>query len=131
MKEQYIKWMTDIGFYPITNGLWQSFKVLHQPPTNIEQRKEVERYIKKNTGKSNGLYIYQHSSGDIIYIGKGKPIASRLISHYVESFQPVRGDTKDKKWHRFFKSYQGELTVYWKELEEDHDRRIVEAILHK
>ena len=57
------------------------------------------------------------------------PISGRLVSHYRESFQEVPGDTKNKKWHRFFMEHQGEMTVYWKELEGEDNRRVVELML--
>jgi hypothetical protein len=65
----------------------------------------------------------------LLYIGKAKLLYDRLKSHYIESFSPVPGDTKDMRWHRFFSSHQGELTVYWKEFEDEEDRQLVEIIL--
>ena len=53
----------------------------------------------------------------------------KLVSHYKESFQELPGDTKNKKWHRFFMKHQGKMTVYWKELEGEDIRRVVELML--
>lgn len=67
--------------------------------------------------------------GQILYVGKAKPLINRLYSHYKESFQEVPGDTKDKRWYRFFNLYQEEFEVYWCELEDEHCRQIVEKML--
>jgi hypothetical protein len=82
------------------------------------------------TGVINLRYLYERK-GEVLYIGKGKPIFNRVKSHYIESYREVGGDTKDKKWHRFFSKYNGPITVYISEIEREVDRRIVEMILQK
>ena len=32
-------------------------------------------------------------------------------------------------WHRFFKKYSGEVEIYWRELEEEKERQIVEKMI--
>ncbi|WEG11099.1 hypothetical protein PU629_13055 [Pullulanibacillus sp. KACC 23026] len=59
------------------------------------------------------MSVYKNAKKEILYIGKGKPLKKRLYSHYLETFQPVPGDTKDQRWHQFFIKNQGELDVFW------------------
>lgn len=84
----------------------------------------------KNKGKhdSDGLYAYMQGT-DILYIGKGKPIFNRLKSHYREAYREVSGDTKTKRWHRFFEAHTGELTVLWIPVKEETTRKILELAL--
>ena len=78
----------------------------------------------------SGVYLYERR-GEVLYIGKGKPIFNRLKSHYIESYREVGGDTKDKKWHRFFSKYNGPVTAYVSEIRREADRKIVEMILQE
>ena len=66
-----------------------------------------------------------------MYIGKGKPIFNRVKSHYIESYREVGGDTEDNRWHRFFSTYNGPITVYVSEIEREADRKIIEMILQE
>jgi len=47
------------------------------------------------------------------------------LAHYTELFQEVPGETKNKKWHRFFMKHQGKMTVFWKVLEGEDNRRVL------
>ncbi|MEH6954454.1 hypothetical protein [Neobacillus drentensis] len=89
----------------------------------------MKAYIQNYVTNHNGLYVYKNAEKEILYIGKGKPLKNRLYSHYLESFQPVPGDTKDQRWHKFFLKLQGDLDVYWLELETEKDRQIIEKML--
>ncbi|MBS4024006.1 MAG: hypothetical protein KGZ79_16575 [Dethiobacter sp.] len=128
MNNLYIDFLQRISCYPIDNN-WDTFMIEHKIPANQDEKAGVEQYIKSQTGRKNGLYIYKCENEFCLYIGKGKPISGRLVSHYRESFQEVPGDTKNKKWHRFFENHQGRLKVYWKELEGEDNRRVVELML--
>jgi hypothetical protein len=128
MLDEYIDFLQRISFYPI-ESTWNTFTIEHKLPLDQDEKGEVEAYIKSQSGRKNGLYIYKCKDDACLYIGKGKPISGRLVSHYRESFQEVPGDTKDKKWHRFFSKQQGNLHVYWKELEGEENRKIVESML--
>jgi excinuclease UvrABC nuclease subunit len=88
-----------------------------------------ERIGKQKVNLHNGLYVYVNSNKEVIYIGKGKPIKNRILSHYDECFKSVRGDTSNQRWHRFFCSNQGELTVCWIKLEDEDNRKIIEQNL--
>lgn len=127
MQDLYIDFLQKINFYPV-KSTWNSFSIEHNIPADGNEKYRVEQYIKSQTGGSNGLYIYE-CENCWLYIGKGKPIKGRLVSHYRESFQEVPGDTKSKKWHRFFVKHRGMLKIYWKELNGEDNRRIVELIL--
>ena len=128
MNNLYIDFLQRIGCYPIERT-WNSFMIEHKVPVDQDEKVEVEAYIKSQTGRKNGLYIFECENGNCLYIGKGKPIAGRLVSHYRESFQEVSGDTKDKKWHRFFENHQGRVKVYWKEIGGEDNRKVVELML--
>lgn len=127
MLDLYIDFLKKIRCYPIETT-WNTFTIQHKEPFDQNEKADMEAYIKSKVGRKNGLYIYKDEDGNCLYIGKGKPISGRLISHYRESFQEVPGDTKSKKWHRFFKEHQGVMTIYWKEIEGEDNRRIIEMM---
>ncbi|MCC5910862.1 MAG: hypothetical protein JJT76_10540 [Clostridiaceae bacterium] len=129
MKDKYIEWLKELGFYPVNEQLWNKIELNHRKPENDLHRKKTEAFLKKSIGTQNGLYVYESLEKKILYVGKGKPIINRVISHYRESFKPVSGDTKDKRWHRFFKTNSGTVRVYWKELEGESERKVVEKML--
>lgn len=129
MNDKYILWLKEIEFYPINEKVWKLIEINHNKPNGILEKENTEALLKDKLGKINGLYIYQNSDKEILYVGKGAPIANRLISHYRESFQSVKGDTKDQRWHKFFQSNCGIMKIYWKELEGEHERQIVEKLL--
>lgn len=110
-------------------GRWKQFKINNVSPQDEETKKNVKRYIENNVGNRNGLYIYKSDEGGVLYIGKGKPLKNRLYSHYLESFQPVKGDTKDQRWHKFFLKHQGVVDVFWLELETEKERQLIEKML--
>jgi len=127
----YEKFLVENEILPIDckTGKWNHFKVNHLKPKDDISKNQVKTFIESNVANRNGLYIYKNEKGEILYIGKGKPLKNRLYSHYLESFQPVRGDTKDQRWHKFFLKHQGLLDVYWLELEGEKDRQIIEKML--
>ncbi len=113
---------------------WNTFSFKHQKPANqTEKNKQIE-VLKHNLGldrggNPDGLYAYKRED-ELLYVGKGKPIFNRLKSHYRESYEPVPGDTKDQRWHRFFSAYAGDLTIYWISIEDETTRKILELALH-
>ena len=111
------------------NGRWNHFKIDNVSPQGEVTKTTVKRYIENNVGDRNGLYIYKDDKGDVLYIGKGKPLKNRLFSHYLESFQPVKGDSKDQRWHKFFQKHQGTVDVFWLELETEKERQLIEKML--
>lgn len=128
MQDKITNFLIDIGFYPICNDKWESFIIKHVAPESIELEKETFDYIKKQVGNKSGIYVYATTNEEILYIGKGNPLFSRLKSHYIESYRPVPGD-RSGRFHAFFSSNQGEIKIYWKELDNELYRQIVEIML--
>jgi len=124
MKEKIAEFLEDNGFLPITK--WHSFEIIHKDICP-EDSQDIDR-IRDIVSDNNGLYVYE-KDGTIMYVGKGKPLFDRIKNHYVSSYQEVPGDTKDKRWHRFFLSHQGKIRIYWKELEDEETRQVVEKML--
>ncbi|NFO32809.1 hypothetical protein FDB37_04120 [Clostridium botulinum] len=116
------------GIFPVSEELWNNFKLNHCAPENEQKKKEQYSFIRKQVEKKSGIYVYMKEDR-CIYIGKAKPLFNRIKSHYIESFSPVFGDTKDMRWHRFFSTYQGEVQIYWKEFESEEERQLIEMIL--
>jgi hypothetical protein len=124
MKEKIAEFLEDNGFLPITK--WHSFEIIHKDICP-EDSQDIDR-IRDIVSDNNGLYVYE-KDGIILYVGKGKPLLDRIKNHYISSYQEVSGDTKDKKWHRFFSANQGKLRIYWKELEDEETRQVIEKML--
>jgi hypothetical protein len=76
-----------------------------------------------------GVYVYE-KNGETLYVGKGNPMYSRIKSHFIESCQEVPGDTKYKTWHKFFSKHRGDVRIYWKEMEDEKIRKIIEQMLN-
>lgn len=115
---------------PITQGVWESFNIDHSAPRDEQEKRDMYNFIKSQVDKRAGIYVYM-KDGECIYIGKAKLLYDRMKSHYIESFSPVPGDTKDMRWHRFFSHHQGEVEVFWKEFESEQERQVVEILLTK
>jgi hypothetical protein len=113
---------------------WPSLQLDHEPPGDRNEEKRVfsliDNFCRKQGKRISGVYLYERK-GEVLYIGKGKPIFNRVKSHYNESYREVSGDTKTKKWHRFFSKYNGPITVYISEIGREADRKIVEMILQE
>jgi hypothetical protein len=124
MKDEIEKFLEDNDLLPINN--WHSFEIIHKGILP-EGSKELDE-IKDIVLRKNGLYVYE-KDGIILYVGKGKPLFDRIKNHYISSYQEVAGDTKDKKYHRFFSTNQGKLRIYWKELEDEDTRQVIEKML--
>ncbi|HYE10700.1 MAG TPA: GIY-YIG nuclease family protein [Patescibacteria group bacterium] len=115
---------------PVSKETWSVFKLNHCRPQNEQIKKEQYSFIRGQVEKTAGIYIYMKND-NCLYIGKAKLLYDRIKSHYIESFSPVPGDTKDMRWHRFFSQHQGELEVYWKEFQNEEERQIIELLLTK
>ena len=129
-KLNYQKILTQVGILPLPKHSmtkWKNIKITHGKENC---KKETRKSIKNQLSNINGIYLYK-TEEIIIYVGKGKPISSRIYSHYRESFEDVPGDTKTKRWRRFFSDQSNidSLEVYFFELEEEDDRVIFEKIL--
>ena len=113
---------------------WPSLQLVHTPPADRNEEKQVfsliDRLCRKQDVRISGIYLYERQ-GEVLYIGKGNPIFNRVKSHYIVSYREVGGDTKDKKWHRFFSKYNGPVTAYISKIEREADRKIVEMLLQE
>ena len=115
---------------------FESSNIEDVEPAFIEEYPESESFSRIDTfcrklgERISGVYLYERK-GEVLYIGKGKPIFNRIKSHYIESYREVGGDTQDKKWHRFFSKYNGPVTAYISEIEREADRKIVEMVLQE
>jgi hypothetical protein len=111
LKKQFINLMKEVGVMPIEEPTWNCF-VLEHKVTPCNDLKKVRQYVNNHIQNTNGLYAYKDMFGNILYIGKGKPIKDRVYSHYIETYKQVSGD-RSGKWHRFFNKYHDNLTIYW------------------
>ena len=80
----------------------------------------------------NGLYALSHPKAGIIYIGKGKPIVGRLMSH----LKATKGHEKAPAWRQFFHYFSSDLTAHYLIIPDQDDpqtgeliRRILEQLL--
>ena len=128
-RHRYAALLKDSGLLPLTSGVWQHFTLKHQPPTDPGETEQTRKVIDHQVDDANGLYVYTQQDGTVLYVGKAKPLKNRMWSHYLESFQTVKGGTKDNRWHRFFSSHQGTVIVYWAEIEDEEVRKILERML--
>lgn len=64
-----------------------------------------------------------------MYIGKGKPLLNRIKSHYNESYRPVGRGDMGGRFQKFFSSNSGLVKVYYKEVDGELNRQIIEAML--
>jgi excinuclease UvrABC nuclease subunit len=128
MRQKMLEFLSEHGILDIKEPSWNYFKITHAPPENESVRRNVRKTIKNITGLKNGIYVYKDFNDIVLYIGKAKPLKNRLYDHYMESFRQSSGD-RTGRWFRFFQMYQGEINVYWKEVEDETIRIFVESVL--
>ncbi|MBU3918873.1 hypothetical protein KKC63_03140 [Patescibacteria group bacterium] len=124
MKQKIEKFLENNNFLPMTN--WHSLEIIHRDtaPEDSQKLDQIEDIVLRK----NGLYVYE-KNGIILYVDKGQPLFNRIRNHYISSYQEVSGDTNNKRWHRFFSSHQGKLRIYWKEMEGEETRQVIEKML--
>ena len=123
----YARLLEEYELWPMES--WNHFDFVHQPPSDpAEEARQVDVLRSKVSSGVSGVYAYA-KDGKWIYVGKGAPLFNRFKSHYLISYKELPGDTKDKRWHRFFSSNVGHLAIYWKQVEREPDRRIFELTL--
>jgi len=123
----YEKLLEGCGLWPMEK--WNHFDVVHQPSYDPRHEADHLTLILSHVGNSiSGVYAYR-KDGSWLYVGKGAPLFSRFRDHYRISYREFSNDSKDKKWHRFWSSHTGPLTIYWTSLERETDRQIVELAL--
>lgn len=128
VRQQFADFLHHHELFPINDSTWKSIELRHSAPVSDHEIASTRTEIRQAIGNVNGLYVYMNQSGQVLYVGKGKPVWNRVYSHYLESFKQVPGD-KSGKWFRFFSSNQGTVKVFWIEVEGEAERRICEAML--
>ena len=112
---------------------WNRFSIKHSKPTTLGEKTKQVEFIKQELGLDQGdnpAGLYAYRQGDnLLYVGKGRPLFNRLKSHYRESYEPIPGDTRTKRWHRFFSAHTGDLTIYWIPVKDETTRKILELAL--
>jgi hypothetical protein len=113
---------------------WPSLQLVHEPPVDENEKMRVisliDQFCRRQNERISGVYLYERN-GEVLYIGKGKPIFNRIKSHYIVSYREVAGDNQNQTWHRFFSTYNGPVIVYASEIEREADRKIIEMILQE
>jgi excinuclease UvrABC nuclease subunit len=127
MKDKFFNFLLEEKIMPIEKPFWNCFEIEHRI-TPCDDLATIRNFLREQTQSKNGLYAYKDHEGNLLYIGKGKPIKDRLYSHFIESYKQVPGD-RSGKWHRFFYMHSGNLKVYWIELEDESIRKFVEHVL--
>jgi hypothetical protein len=126
MKPIFKKFLQDYGFIPFTtkNKNWEQFKIEHisSPPKKKEIRK-IHKDIKDAMDGKAGIYIYLNEKEEVVYVGKSVNLASRIYSHYKDAFYGVG------VWNHFFNQQVGKLTVLWREILHDRQRRALEEMI--
>lgn len=112
------------GYYPLNTPLWHSFRFQQVKTNNAIERRFNLQIIESNLKSRKGVYIYVDTAGEVLYIGKGSPLKSRIKSHY----NKLSMVTNNKRV-AFFQNNQGTMEIFWLEIEEDEEREIVEHLL--
>jgi len=134
--------MSNIEFTTSINGKllehfssWEHFQNIKHginDPHSFNNLKGVQKVLKEKLGNIGGIYVYE-KNGTVLYVGKAKHLRDRIRSHYRESIEPVPGDTDNRLWHRFFSNPKrcDNINIYYKEINDEIDRQIIEKILFK
>ena len=126
IKSDFQLFLKEKRFLPLS--AWEKpFSLVHGDRKNF---KENIKKIRSKVGKTKGLYVYKKGKR-ILYVGKGGPLFNRIKSHYIESYSKVLGDTRWDTWHNFFSSKRnkGLVTIFWKKVEAEEERYILEKML--
>jgi hypothetical protein len=95
LRRQVDEFLDDAGLLPFS--MWHCLEIAHHAPSDQTDENAVQEMIDREVDNANGLYVYSTPDGQVLYVGKGKPLKSRLWSDYLENFQTVKGDTKDNR----------------------------------
>jgi hypothetical protein len=127
-EKPFVKFLENYKFLPMssTNSSWQSLEIAHTKTVPSLQKKNSVRLLLKNKLEGHpGLYAYLDAQGKLLYVGKASNIFTRVYSHYRESF------AGDGVWHEFFSDHAGALTVLWREVKTDRQRRAIEEMIEE
>jgi len=122
-KDLFRSFLEKHEFLPLHH--WKCFKLEHGKKAIF--RSNLVK-IRKEVDNKSGIYIYEKGKR-ILYVGKAVSLFSRIKSHNRESFESVPGDTKWNTWHKFFSKNKGKVQIYWKEVNTEGARIILEKML--
>lgn len=125
IKNDIEKLLENKGYYPLITTLWKSFKFTQVKPKSEQERQLKLRIIESNVRNFKGIYVYKNAAEEVLYIGKGNPLKSRIISHYNKLSKINKVNRRDA----FFQNNQGTMTIFWLEIEWEEEREIVEHLL--
>lgn len=111
------------GYYPLNSTLWNSFEFKQIKPKNHQEITQNIQIIETNLQNQKGVYV--DILRQVVYIGKGKPIKKRIISHY---YKLIKGNETNNRV-AFVLNHQCIMNIYWLEIEDDNEREIVEHLL--
>ncbi len=107
---------------------WKSGKVEHHIEKIKNHRKPPQRERILEQGKGiPGVYAY-FLEDVCLYVGEAGDIGERLAKHYDEAWGDHSNWKKQHHQYEFFKLYRYELDVKWLELENEFDRKAIEAM---
>ncbi|MFJ8243690.1 GIY-YIG nuclease family protein [Peribacillus asahii] len=113
------------GYYPLTTPLWNSFGFSQVKPNSNQEKQEQIKLIESSLFDKEGIYVYVNAAEETFYVGKGSPLKSRIKSHYNKLLK--KGS--DSRRVEFFQNNQGNMTIFWLEIEDEEEREIVEHLL--
>ncbi len=130
IKKHIKRCLNKVCFLPYES--WRKFSIQHDIKNEVQVprlKDDFERNkIKESVRHKSGIYIYKKGS-KVIYIGKAKKLRSRLNAHYTESYKKPSSKSNAKRWYDFFSKHRGKLTIYWKEVTNEKERRVLEQML--
>lgn len=112
-------------YYPLDSPLWNFFQFPLVNPKSEQEKIANTKIIESCLSNEKGVYVYLNSENEVLYIGKGNPIKSRLLSHYKKV---LKGKIKNRRI-AFFQDIQDTVTIYWLEIQEKEERELVEHLL--
>ncbi|MFD2679264.1 GIY-YIG nuclease family protein [Bacillus seohaeanensis] len=117
-------------YIPLTSPLWNYFYFSQKKPQSSEEESKQLDKIKSQLKKERGIYaleLIKENKSELLYIGKGNPIRDRILSHYKKLSKNPKKD-KDNRI-KFFQENQGEVKIYYLELNEKGEQEIIEHLL--
>ena len=118
---------------------WKDFQFIFEEKGEKEEnsikkaRIEIYKNLKIERGKKriSGIYWLINNKNQTLYIGKGKDIADRMLSHY----KAFLGIKQPNAWTNFFSKVKGRVIIRWIEIDHEDDyvgetlRIIIERLL--
>ncbi|UOY93149.1 GIY-YIG nuclease family protein [Ectobacillus sp. JY-23] len=125
MKRDIEELLKKKAYYPLTTPLWNSFQFIQVKPKSNQERQNNLEIIELNVKDKKGIYVYRNEADEVLYVGKGSPLKSRIQSHYNKLSKVNSVSRRDT----FFQNDQGVMTIFWLEIEEKEERELTEHLL--